>query len=715
MSEHNLQLCRFCQTDNKLAYYCDSCGSSFCSDCVYEEKLETFVCQECNSRNIELNFSEQKVDSNQNSGKDKSNVNNSLPYKKCRACGSQNIIKVIQQIKSCPKCRSHNVINIYEKKEELEQQFLELIKISREYLKPFNEVINQLYLVREQVRKAREPPIRCHHFPEMESDMLSLFKLFYYIEENLLEKLNIHFQHISLNKEHFFDIHTQPNTNIRIIEGILENLRKSADSISDYIVKNTSVFKESLVIIEKNLKFIEKITKLFLAHREYLNLAENEKPIYAIRTKLANGIDSQDRVKKNRGILFITNLDLSFIQEFGFLKKKKQLSFKAPVEEIRRIKEKGKLFKKLYLEFEYGKYELSIPSKIISQVIEYILLARCFEETNIFNYDTATRLLELELDLSRLKNFIEENINTLYSLKAIHNREQQDKIRKQLSQINKPNDTSNYNQLQASYQSPPVNPSEIHPPNNLNYPQSIQNFSQPLNQYYPLHSPNYGQQISNQYQSNPIFYRQNPHTPNRIQNYKSEDFYNPIRDDPSISPNLQEKVSMRRELNKAQNYSGQGKSKIDAIINELMKLKMALEVSQTHETENRDFSRSNHRRLFHDYNRNHLSGYFDQDAEEYGKSSFNSSSNYSKKVSVLYQKAQDLNKERICLTETLRELDTKFNEGMVSGVEYFRNFKELKKEIVSIDEKVDRLEKEIKETISFNTLRNNATRNGYFS
>ncbi|MHA2086801.1 MAG: hypothetical protein ACW972_00905 [Promethearchaeota archaeon] len=86
------QVCRFCQRYVKLAYYCEECGVSCCSDCLHEKKVEFYTCQDCNSKNIE------------NSDSDKRKV--------CQECGKENIIKTNQLLKSCPKCGSHKVIKL---------------------------------------------------------------------------------------------------------------------------------------------------------------------------------------------------------------------------------------------------------------------------------------------------------------------------------------------------------------------------------------------------------------------------------------------------------------------------------------------------------------------------------------------------------------------------------------------------------------------------
>jgi hypothetical protein len=178
--DHNLtlQVCHFCQRRREIAYYCENCGASCCSDCLANEKVETFICQECDSKNIEESGNKRR----------------------CKDCGSENVIKINQNIKSCPRCNSHRIVNIFEKKEDLEQKFLELIRNTRMLIKPFRNLINALHLTRDNIKKARDPPIKCYHFPKMESELVSIFKLLEYLENTLQEKVNIYFHHLALIK-----------------------------------------------------------------------------------------------------------------------------------------------------------------------------------------------------------------------------------------------------------------------------------------------------------------------------------------------------------------------------------------------------------------------------------------------------------------------------------------------------------------------------------
>ncbi len=328
-------------------------------------------------------------------------------------------------MKTCPQCHSRDIKNLYQKKQEQESRYLELIKGSLTLIKPFRDVFKELNDIKEKLKIARAPPIICYHFPKMESELISLYKLLKYIEKTLRQKINMYFHHLALNKDSFFNIHLQPNTNINVMENILDTLDKGFCSIQDFINQKIKNINEQLSSFNKKLQFIKKITDYFEGYKQFLHLADDEKAVYAIDAKISNRHDGRDLFKASSGILFITSLDLSFVNIHGILNKKESLIFKAPVDDLVKIQETGRLFKKLYIEFPYGDYEFSLPNKAISRVVEYIILARNFNKTETYDRLAAQKLSDLDVDFSKLNSFIEEGINSFFSLKCQINSEKE--------------------------------------------------------------------------------------------------------------------------------------------------------------------------------------------------------------------------------------------------------------------------------------------------
>ncbi|MFX1455554.1 MAG: B-box zinc finger protein [Promethearchaeota archaeon] len=660
------QVCRFCQRYVKLAYYCEECGVSCCSDCLHEKKVEVLSCQDCNSNNIEKSDSEKK--------------------NTCKECGKENIIKVNQLLKSCPKCGSHNIINIYEKKEELEKNFLDLIKLSRSFISPLKEILDQLFLLQKEIKKARDPPIRCYHFPKMESDLLALFKLFIYVQNTLCDKTQALYKQMILNQSYFLDIYNQPNTNITIIENIYDNLVRSHSSINDFLENNFRTFKKSINSFENNLKFLEKINLYFSTYKNFLNLAEKEKPVYAIYAKLINGLNTEDKLKKDKGILFITNLDLSFVHEYGVRKKKQALIFKAPVGDLIRIKDKGKIFKKLYIEFEYGKYEFTLPPKSLSRVIEYILLARTFDETTVYDRKSATNLQRIDIDLNGLIDFIEESINSFFSLKCQYNKSYEN-----TTNITNPPQNSHLYPNQNRNLTPQNYPyGVLYQNSNFGYPPRMQNVNY-QNSGYPQYNPgqfpqafNYNNQTGElplPLQGQSKFFPQNIYNPNRYQNYNPQEA-NEVRINPY------EKDILVRKLEHPRTFITQNSNYI-------------------HQDLFND-------KTFQDYSKNHLSDLFNS-----ANSPINQSYGYKRKLFKLDKEKQErmleLEKERYSLKATLKKLETKFDQGSISESDYFRTYRNLNKEIYLIDNKIQSLQQNLEELESIKQNSRSFDNKGFYT
>ncbi len=309
------------------------------------------------------------------------------------------------------------------------------------------------------------------------------------------------------------------------------------------------------------------------------------------------------------------------------MKKKKELNFKAPVKDLTRIKEKGKVFKKLYIEFTYGKYEFTLPPKAIPRVIEYILLARSFDETTIYDEKTAKKLQQIDIDLNELNNFIEECINSFFSIKCQYN--------KTFETPSNPNMNFPHPYNISPNQLPLISPQiRAQPINYQNEAQTWPNYPEMIPQYqkykilthYPsnnIQSSHFAHNSDLKTYNHNNFFPQTVYNPNRVQNYIPQNI-NP--DNHLLSnPNLY----IPKENNKFGNNFQYDNN--FALRNEAM---------------------------YQDYNKNHLSDLFDlenmptQNTYKYKRKLF-------KLDKEKHKKMLELNKERYSLKETLKKLDTK--------------------------------------------------------
>ncbi|MHA1805653.1 MAG: LIM domain-containing protein, partial [Promethearchaeota archaeon] len=638
--------CRFCQKQVKETHYCEECGSSFCSECLQEERKDFFTCQECNAITMEPeNIDGKKV---------------------CKECHSEKLLKISRVEKSCPKCHSMKIINLFEKKDSLEQKFLELITRSRELLPPLREVLEKWTLVKQKIKEARAPPIKCYHFPNMETELISLYQAFSRLKNDVVEKLRIHFHHLSVNEEFFFNIYAQPNSNIKIIEGILENLSRSFHSIQEYMETTIPPIIEGINSHEKKLQFIEKIKKYFSAYKRFLSLAENEKAVYAIPAKLVNGNNNgQDIFNKKRGMLFITNYDLSFIHEYGIIKKKQELIIKVPVNDINRIREKGLFFKKLYLEFSYGTYEFALPPKSVSRVIEYILLARAFDETVLRNLESVKKLDSITISLNNLSHFIENAINTFYNRKCKFN-----------EKIN--NSAHGYNK-------------------DLIKKNSFFNKKAGFGNERISHRDRYF--TCNDYQNN---FESIPGEEALKSEFASEnqkqdpwmwdsDFYVPPAWKWTRNKEFARKKDLINKLKRNQEnmspYSRSNEFYREDFINPDINAQEFRDYNVKNNPENIFQEREKCGPFYQDLRKNHLSEYFTPEySPKEASSTFVRKFNRSSMEHV--KKLHELRKKEYALRETLKELSNKFDQGSLSKQDYFKTYRSLQEEIFSLEDEI---------------------------
>ncbi len=633
----NLQLCRFCEKTTKLTYYCESCGSSCCSDCLFEKQIDYYTCYAC-KKEVQVEKKEDKL--------------------VCKECGKEQISMGIKYKKACPKCKSINILNIYEKKESLEQHFLKYIKDVRKFAQPFLDLKKRLEDTREHIRKARDPPILCYHYPTMESEMVMLFKKFNDVVNSLLDRINMHLHHFSLNQDYFFDIYSQPNSSLSVIQDILNNLDRSYKGIDEYISSNVKEITKKLDKIDKDLKIVDYVTKYFLYFAKDLKLAREEKPVYAIAAKLDNGYNPQPLSRPTRGYLFITNLDISFIHTHKINKRRTKLILKIPIKDLQDIKPTTAKFKKrkIYLEFTYGQYEFLIRAEAIAKLIECIILAPQFGENIKLNKDAAEKLQRMVLDINNIVNFIEEAINSFFSLKCRYNQKVGDRIpvtidNNSFSSFQRPNFQTNTQQM--------IN----------NSPSSMYSCSQ--NQQ--IHQAPVAE---NQF----IINNQRPH-------YSGFGAY---------SPNMNEDKSVLiRQLGRQQGTSRvqQSSPPSGGYSNGIYSSEAIDEIPYPYNNEwfhkaglNRN-PKPNDAPYIHptyeNYNKYHLSDYFvpNPRGEDVGK------------------KMRVLKKEQFNLNNTLSKLEARFEQGLLPEDEYFNIYGNIQKRIASIEKQIELLKNDLHEQI----------------
>ena len=393
------------------------------------------------------------------------------------------------------------------------------------------------------------------------------------------------------------------------------------------------------------------------------------------------------------------------------------------------VKDKGKFFKKLFVKFDYGKYEFSLPSKFIPKIIDYILLARSFQDNSLYDKESNKKLQAMDLDLSDLIRYIEEGINSFFSLKCQYNQSLNNKQNLEFQNIVNEDRSyvPNYNNQskQINYTQSHYRPNYYRP----NHPQQPQMYQRRLHDYPNSHyvdnnfishigypgirknedfknylEPKY---IKNNYYPQNI--PQNIYGPNRFQNYKPQEFFNPDNDSFHDKTGLydhrqdfDEKNILMKRLEREQKSNQQFNPQSNNIRNKIFDdLPTYRNYDSTFITKNSlKNSQKNHLSDFFCSNNSHIDNQYkiQKDIFEFDKTNQN--------------KMMELKKEKYSLKETLKKLDTKFEEGIISEVDYFRTFKNLQKELYLTDKKIESLNAKLQEE---QFLRRNFNKKKYFS
>ncbi|KKL16280.1 hypothetical protein LCGC14_2497160, partial [marine sediment metagenome] len=175
------------------------------------------------------------------------------------------------------------------------------------------------------------------------------------------------------------------------------------------------------------------------------------------------------------------------------------------------------------------------------------------------------------------------------------------------------------------------------------------------------------------------FFRQNISNPNRVQNYVSQRFpgYNPEFSSVEDRNYLMRKLKQNQNPNS--NYITQFKS-----------------LNRNYYSE----EPIHNNRRFQDYNKNHLTELFNSDDGSPPRT-YRDKRHSIKLDNEIQETMLELNKERYSVKQTIKKLDTKFDQGIISEVDYFKTYKNLQKDFYFIDTKIQSLKERLEEAEIF--------------
>ncbi|WP_457557600.1 PH domain-containing protein [Candidatus Harpocratesius sp.] len=390
------EVCPICNENPNLQYICESCHEVFCEDCVELRTEEQYICLTCGSKNISFN----KYDH---------------PY--CDDCGGHEVRMANKVLPTCPNCESTQVVRIVDKQRSLIDTYKQIINNTRQFLAPFESILNKLQTFRNKIFEIRQEYPQCYHHPTLESDSLLLFKLFDNGKNRVYDQANRFFQEIQRNIHYINEIQITHPSNLAYISEILNHFERERLKVEKLAKNEVEPLLNRLEPLEDKIGFMERMQSLFNKFLPKLHLDNDEKIVYGLNCKLSSGVNDKQGYSNKNGTILITSKRIYFYHEQGVFKKRTVLLFSVQLSDLQAAEVKGRLKKKVSLQFLNSMYDFSISKNKREIMVDWIERAQEFEVKNIINETHFKQLIKYRLTT---KLFSEELENAIYNLVGYH-------------------------------------------------------------------------------------------------------------------------------------------------------------------------------------------------------------------------------------------------------------------------------------------------------
>lgn len=391
MADYYEELCPFCENNYLLIYLCEECHAVFCGDCLKETTREELICYNCGRSDLEQNKSGKFY---------------------CKNCDSENIISEKRTVPACPNCAESSVVKIIQKAESLKQDFQSVVQNTEAYLKPLEEHVNSLNLIRQELINLRENKLRINHFPQIEMEFLQIIKLFDNIKEATEKKTIDFFDDINRNLKYFAKINQLQPKVLPIVSAIQESLEKNSDDNLSFITESLQRLDERIELLNMKTNFMGSIKSMFMEYFKYIDMSEDEKPVFGLKCKLDTGENKDNEFGSTKGTILLTDKRIYFLHEKGFIRKKTVLLFSVVLDDLETVNVEGTFSKKLTLEFANAMYKFKLNKEKRSQLIDFIEKARVFNGNKIDN-DSLETLKHVEISIDTFTESLNDAIFTI--------------------------------------------------------------------------------------------------------------------------------------------------------------------------------------------------------------------------------------------------------------------------------------------------------------
>jgi hypothetical protein len=313
----------------------------------------------------------------------------------------------------CPNCQGSHISKVVEKQSGLIEQFKANVNQIVTIIAPLEQFMAQLNETRQKISRFRQELPVCLHYPTIESELLIVFKLFDTAKANLYEQVGSYFAEVQRHLSYIYDIARTFPSNLPFIADILKNLTREREKLLQNARDSMGPLDKRFTEISGKLTIMEEIHDLFVAFSPHLTLEQDEKIVYGLKCKLADGSSSSGDLGSKNGTILVTSKRIYFYVEQGVFKKKTVLLFSVKLDDLQQVGVKGRLKKTVSLDFVNSMYNFSLTKEKREQLVEWIENARVFESRNTLDTVNAEKLDRYKLNM---KIFREELESAIYEL-----------------------------------------------------------------------------------------------------------------------------------------------------------------------------------------------------------------------------------------------------------------------------------------------------------
>ncbi|MFX0099297.1 MAG: hypothetical protein ACFFCS_06910 [Candidatus Hodarchaeota archaeon] len=339
-----------------------------------------------------------------------------LYCKQCRLEGNENseLVKITKEENVCPKCHSTNTSEIDDLKNDLTEQYKNIILDCRNILHDFHNFSNSLSLVKQKLVKLRlEDPVIIHE-PGLEEEILAIIQDSVSIEQRIINRVKNFFLFLKSKKPYFFSGKPWQNQDFSILETYIQQLQADFVLFMGQVSETFNDPMDSLQNLKDRLSYLESIKDFYQIYmnKGTISLGKHEFPVIFVEDVKIESDDDH----KGHGHILLTTKNFKYVKSQGVWKKTDSLLFSFPIDKILSVDVSGKIFKRLNIQFQGINLKFNIDKDLLPRIKKAFDDIYYFEENNPLSHDKIMKIKNYDMNsIFKIKVYIEENINALLS------------------------------------------------------------------------------------------------------------------------------------------------------------------------------------------------------------------------------------------------------------------------------------------------------------